>query len=66
MAFQDVATFDGATLEDDVSWELHRLREAGFDQVALVDLTRPEFGLSVVRVVIPGMEGIGELPDASV
>ena len=34
-----------------------RLGRAGMEQVLVVDLTRPEFGIPVVRVVVPGLEG---------
>jgi YcaO-like protein with predicted kinase domain len=50
------------TLDGDVDLELQRLRAAGIERVAAIDLTRPEFGWPVVRVVIPGLEGIGALP----
>ncbi len=43
--------------EDDVSWLLSRLQVVGIDQVVCVDLTRPEYSIPVVRVVIPGLEG---------
>jgi ribosomal protein S12 methylthiotransferase accessory factor len=55
-SFRDTPTFEGDTLDDDVEWELERLRSAGIDSVVSVDLTRPEFNLPVVRVVIPGLE----------
>ncbi len=54
--------FDGETFDADVRWELDRLNSAGIERVLVVDLTRLEFGLSVVKVVIPGLEGLaGEL-----
>ena len=28
-----------------------------------MDLTKPEFGIPVVRVVVPGLEGADESPD---
>src|SRR5262249_34051239 len=45
------------TLNDDVDWEMRRLRIAGIQQVIVIDLTKREFHLPVVRVVIPGLEG---------
>jgi ribosomal protein S12 methylthiotransferase accessory factor len=54
--FDDGPTFSGATFDNDVAWELERLRAVGIRRVVVVNLTRPEFGLPVVRVVIPGME----------
>jgi ribosomal protein S12 methylthiotransferase accessory factor YcaO len=41
---------------------LGQLRKAGIEQVAVVDLTLPKFGISVVRVVIPGLEGMHDAP----
>jgi YcaO-like protein with predicted kinase domain len=54
--FADAPTFRGDTLLADVQWELERLHAAGFKQVLALDLTKPEFGLPVARVVIPGLE----------
>jgi ribosomal protein S12 methylthiotransferase accessory factor len=33
-----------------------RLQANGIDQVVVVDLTRPEVRIPVVRVVVPGLE----------
>jgi YcaO-like protein with predicted kinase domain len=49
-----------ATLREDVLWELDCLRSAGIERVIALDLTRPEIGIPVVRVVIPGLEGVAE------
>jgi ribosomal protein S12 methylthiotransferase accessory factor len=43
--------------EAEVKWLLERLAAAGVGQALMVDLTRPEFGIPVVRAVIPGLEG---------
>ncbi|HEX6608755.1 MAG TPA: YcaO-like family protein, partial [Chloroflexia bacterium] len=42
----------------DVTWELARLQAAGITRVVVVDLTKPEFRLPVVRVIIPGLESL--------
>lgn len=55
--FQDVPTWEADSIRDDVSWTLQRLQTAGVQQVVVVDLTKPELGLPVVRVVVPGLEG---------
>lgn len=52
-----VPSFVADDLGDDVQWELERLAEAGIVRVVAIDLTRPNFGIPVVRVVIPGLEG---------
>jgi ribosomal protein S12 methylthiotransferase accessory factor len=49
-------SFDGETFEDDVAWELDRLNKVGIERVVVVNLSKPEFQLPVVRVVIPGLE----------
>lgn len=54
--FHDVPTFEGSTFEEDLSWELQQLRTAGVEQVIVIDLTKPELRIPVVRVVIPGLE----------
>lgn len=58
--FSEVPTREGKTVADDVAWELKCIRKAGLKRVIVVDLTKPHFGLSVVRVIIPGMESILE------
>lgn len=60
--FDDVPTWSSDDFEEDVAWELERLAAAGLERVVLVDLTKPEFGLPVVRVVIPGLEGTDQTP----
>lgn len=56
--FQQVPSFHGDSFEEDIAWQLDRLRSVGIEQVAVVDLTKPAFGIPVVRVVIPGLEGL--------
>lgn len=55
--FESVDRFAFDTFETEVAWLLNRLKAAGLRQAIAVDLTRPEIGLSVVRVVVPGLEG---------
>ena len=55
--FNDVPSRDAPTLSEDLEWELERLAAAGFTETAVVDLTRPELGIAVAKVVIPGLEG---------
>jgi ribosomal protein S12 methylthiotransferase accessory factor len=58
--FRDVPTSERDCLADDVSSALERLAAVGIRQVVVVNLTKPELGLPVVRVVIPGLEGLDE------
>jgi ribosomal protein S12 methylthiotransferase accessory factor len=55
--FQETPTLESDNLRVDVDWMLNRLRAVDIEQVVVVDLTRETFGLPVVRVVIPGLEG---------
>lgn len=43
---------------EDLEFLLNRISDVGCDQVVAVDLTRDEIGVPVVKVLIPGMEGI--------
>ncbi len=60
--FGDAPDFESDTVDGDVEWELGRLRAIGVRQVAMVDLTKYEFDLPVVRVIIPGLEGLHKVP----
>ncbi len=45
------------SFEGDVSIMLKALRGAGIDQAIVFDLTKPEIGIPVVKVVVPALEG---------
>jgi YcaO-like protein with predicted kinase domain len=63
--FHEVPHWEAETLEEDVEWELKHLWQAGIRRVMVVDLTKPEFGLPVFRVIVLGLEAIlapGYLP----
>jgi ribosomal protein S12 methylthiotransferase accessory factor YcaO len=55
--FTAVPMFDGDSLDADVAWELAALRSVGISEVVAVDLTHEDFGIPVVRVIVPGLEG---------
>lgn len=60
---QDIKSFDSisslatVTFEDDISVLLESLSRTGIDSVVAVDLSKPDIGIPVVRVLIPGLEG---------
>jgi YcaO-like protein with predicted kinase domain len=58
----DVANLATDTFEDDVQLLLDRVRAVGIEQVVVVDLTRADIGIPVVKVVVPGLEGPDCLP----
>jgi ribosomal protein S12 methylthiotransferase accessory factor len=49
-------SFEHETFEEDIQMELGRLQQAGFDRAVVVNLTHPELGIAVVRVIVPGAE----------
>lgn len=57
-SFQDAPSHHGSSFEEDLRWQLDRLKAVGIDEVVVVDLTKPEFKIPVVRAIIPGLEGI--------
>jgi ribosomal protein S12 methylthiotransferase accessory factor len=57
-AFAETPTREANTVEKDVAWALKCVRNVGAKRVIVVDLTKPHFGLPVVRVIIPGLEPI--------
>lgn len=54
--FGDIETFESDDVAGDLDWVVGRLVERGFNEVVLVDLTRPEFAIPVVRAIVPGLE----------
>jgi ribosomal protein S12 methylthiotransferase accessory factor len=54
--FEDIPDFEGQLLSEDVAYELGKLDAAGLGSVLMVDLTRPDLAIPVVRVLIPGLE----------
>jgi len=58
--FHEIPDYDADTFEEDVERELKCIRKAGVRRVVIFDLTKSEFALPVVRVVIPGLEPIIE------
>ena len=55
--FEAVPSFAVDTFREDLDWLLARLCAVGITQTAVVDLSKPAFDLSVVRVIVPGLEG---------
>lgn len=51
--------------EEDVSFLVERLEARGMTEVLRVDLSKPSWPVSVVRVIVPGLEPLYELEDFS-
>ncbi|MBS1193224.1 MAG: putative methanosis marker protein 1 [Methanomicrobia archaeon] len=55
-SFADVPSFESDDFLLDIRHMLAKLKEAGLDRAVVVNLTRPEIGIPVVRVIVPGLE----------
>nr|WP_319538367.1 YcaO-related McrA-glycine thioamidation protein [uncultured Methanospirillum sp.] len=56
IAFSDMYAFRSEDFLDDITYTLGQLKRAGISHVLVTDLTRPEIGIPVVRVIVPGLE----------
>jgi ribosomal protein S12 methylthiotransferase accessory factor len=56
--YRCVPTTDHATFDEDLNYMLQRLQAVGITRAVMVDLTRPEFGVPVTKMVIPGLEAL--------
>ncbi|HEY4168283.1 MAG TPA: YcaO-like family protein [Reyranella sp.] len=56
IAFGEIRSHEHPSINEDVEFMLERLRRSGFGQVIVVDLTKAEIGIPVVRVIVPRAE----------
>jgi ribosomal protein S12 methylthiotransferase accessory factor len=61
-SFAAAPTFEGESIGEDVAWQKERLLEAGVQSIVVVDLTKPEFGIPVARVLVPELEPARDVP----
>jgi YcaO-like protein with predicted kinase domain len=61
-SFRDSPSYDGQSIDEDVSHALCELRASGVKEVIVVDLSLSAIGIPVVRVVIPGLEMMHDVP----
>jgi putative methanogenesis marker protein 1 len=54
--FSQIGSYDSNDFLQDIRYMTSRLQEAGLDRAIVVDLTREEIGVPVVRVIVPGLE----------
>jgi YcaO-like protein with predicted kinase domain len=62
VSFLDMPTAEHETVEEDVRWICDALQAAGFHQILVLDLTRPDLQIPVVRIVVPYLEAMSEVP----
>ena len=61
-SFYEAPDWNSDSFDSDVAWEVDRLRDVGVERVIVVDLTKDAFKIPVVRVIVPGLEGLNEVP----
>ena len=61
--FAKIQSFESDDFLLDIKYMLKKLEEASLDRVVVVDLTREEIGLPVVRVIVPGLENAAVDPE---
>jgi ribosomal protein S12 methylthiotransferase accessory factor len=61
-SFSSAPSWESDDIEQDIHFLTTKLSEAGIESLVVVDLTLDVFGIPVVRVVIPGLEGANETP----
>jgi ribosomal protein S12 methylthiotransferase accessory factor len=55
-SFHEIKSFESDDFLLDIKYMIEKLENAGFGRVVVVDLTREEIGVPVVRVIVPGLE----------
>jgi YcaO-like protein with predicted kinase domain len=55
VGFGDIRGFEADTFDEDLVWLIERLAGAGLHRIVVVDLSRPEISLPVLRVLVPGL-----------
>ncbi len=54
--YGNLRSFDSDDFANDIRFAIDALNKQGLDRVIVVDLTREEIGVPVVRVIVPGLE----------
>ena len=54
--YNQIASYDSDDFLTDIRFMIEALNTQGLDRVIVVDLTREEIGIPVVRVIVPGLE----------
>ncbi len=56
-AFAEVPSCEWETFDEEIAWEVEQLKAVGINQVIVLNISKIELGVPVVRVIIPGLEG---------
>ena len=60
--FNNIKSWNHDTIEEDLTLLIHKLEQQNLPRPMMVDLTKAEFDIPVVRVIAPGLEGIHDVP----
>jgi ribosomal protein S12 methylthiotransferase accessory factor len=60
--FRDIPSRAGGSFDEDIARALDGLRAAGIERVIVVDLSKAGLDIRVVRVIIPGLESVDDVP----
>jgi YcaO-like protein with predicted kinase domain len=55
-SYREAPSFESDSFQEDIDFLLDAVRRYGCGRVIVYDLSLPEFGIPVVRVIIPGMQ----------
>ncbi|MDR3435527.1 YcaO-like family protein [Telmatospirillum sp.] len=61
-SWDDVADYQADNFDDDLAFILDRLRAVGVTQAAALEFPVRIPGISVVRIIVPGLEGLHDAP----
>jgi ribosomal protein S12 methylthiotransferase accessory factor len=56
ISYSSESSFDSDDFLQDIHFIIGKLKDKGLDRVIVVDLTREEIAIPVVRVIVPGLE----------
>jgi thioglycine synthase len=56
IAFSEIKTYVKKDILEDIKLLLNRLKKAGLKRAIVVNLTNPNIGIPVVRIIVPGLE----------
>ena len=62
-SFSEIQSFESDDFLLDIRFMIGRLEEVGLERAVVVDLTREEIKVPVVRVIVPGLEIAGVDPE---
>ena len=63
VAYPEIPSYDSDDFVKDIRFAIDALDKQGLDRVIVVDLTREEIGIPVVRVIVPGLEAFAMDPE---